>query len=355
MECFSAGPADEDPTAQISLWTRTTTLRFAQGYKENIFLSHFQQESSFYALSAVDLFFLRVPVDGPQITLFGSFEDQRYYSAPHIGGEQLGFLTGEIRYSLADGWEPFVGTQFVYQDQIFDASVDDIQLQTVRAKGEGVYVTSGVKKSFHTNYYVTIQSQGQRQYFASPLDDYWQGSAKLVAGRVYGHGSEVQMTYEWRRRWYDTRQQVESGFAIPSTHLRFDQNEIGVVLRHIWDDRRRWRSTSSLSFEENRDNGSGYFDFRRYQAGQGLRWVFDKWDVSAGIKYRYYEYSVQPASLLDPRKRRRNEVSCSWHGEYNIFKNWKIFADASWELSDSRQDYDDYAGSSTQIGVEFEF
>jgi hypothetical protein len=62
-----------------------------------------------------------------------------------------------------------------------------------------------------------------------------------------------------------------SRISIAQSSLEFNRNEFDLAVRNNWDHKRRWRTTTKLGFELNEDNGSGYFDYKRYYVAQQLR------------------------------------------------------------------------------------
>src|SRR5207244_1494740 len=116
-------------------------------------------------------------------------------------------------------------------------------------------------------------------------------------GREYGHRSELNLSLESSRRAFDHREQLdEDGFPIADTSLSFQRETFQFLQRHYWDEKRRWRTTTKLFFELDADNGSGYFDHKKYQISEQLRYRASPWEITAQAKFNYYDFSVQTAS-----------------------------------------------------------
>jgi hypothetical protein len=208
------------------LWTRTYDLRTGVGYKDNVLSGHYQKEGSGFWLGGFDLFVLRIPVDGTQISLFLSADDKRYFSSSVIDHEDLALANFEVKRDLSHGWNLGAGLQYLYQDQLFDTSISETNREVIPVVGHAFQVTPFLRKELARHFFVEGRLQMLRQYLEEPLDDYWQGGVKLLAGREFGHGSEVTISYEFHQLHYDHRFAVDDDAAsIPDRILKENQQE----------------------------------------------------------------------------------------------------------------------------------
>jgi hypothetical protein len=188
------------------------------------------------------------------------------------------------------------------------------------------------------------------------LDDYWQGGAKLLAGRQFGHGSEVTISYEYHQLHYDTRFAVDDGAAsIPGRILEEGQQEGELSLKYYWDKARHWRSWTRLGLQENRDNGGGFFDYRRYSAAEQLTFKEGRWEIQAGVRWRDYNYQVQRVEPGSSERRRLTLIGSTLRVQASVGKSWKVFSELEHEWSISRQLLDDYQVNTVSAGIDFEF
>ena len=138
--------ADSDDPDLSSLWTRTFDFRTGAGYKDNVLLGHFQKEGSGFWLNGFDVFILRIPADGTQISLFLSADDKRYFSRVSINHEDLALANFEIKRELKGGWNAGFGLQYLYQDQLFDTSISETNRQVIPVVGHAFQVTPFLRK-----------------------------------------------------------------------------------------------------------------------------------------------------------------------------------------------------------------
>lgn len=352
---FSCDAASDDADLG-SLWTRTFDFRTGGGYKDNILLGHYQNESSGFWLGGIDIFILRIPVDGMQVSLFLSAEDKRYFSTSAINHEDLALANFEIKRDFAHDWNAGTGIQYLYQDQLFDTSISETNRQVIPVIGHAIQVTPFVRKELSAHFFVEGKLQMLRQYLQQPLDDYWQGGTKLILGCQFGHGSEAAISYEYRQLLYDTRSAVDfEARSLPGEVLAEGQQEGEISLKYYWDEARQWRTWTRLGLQENRDNGGGFFDYRRYAASQ--QWMFKsgRWELQSGIRWRYYDYLVQKVDFNNSNHRRLTLIESNLRVEAKLAKGWKVFSEFQHEWSISQQLLDDYQANTITTGVEFEF
>src|SRR5262245_42952378 len=83
-----------DLPPDISLWDKSVNLRAGAGYKDNLLLSAVTKEKSVFSVVAADLSIFRLPIDGPQVNIFVSYEDTRYWEGRLLDKEQ--FLASQV-------------------------------------------------------------------------------------------------------------------------------------------------------------------------------------------------------------------------------------------------------------------
>jgi hypothetical protein len=105
------------------------------------------------------------------------------------------------------------------------------------------------------------------------------------------------------------------------------------------------------------DNLHGYFDYERYSVSQEIRFQTAAWELIAEARLSNYRYPVQTVSDddLDPRKRRRSELTVTLRGERQIAKHVRLYAQYDYERTDSNAAFDEYTVNTVSGGVAVEF
>ena len=296
---------------EISVWDYSTDLRLGVGYKENVTLSAFAEESSPFAAIGFDFMAIRIPLaeDGVEVTVFGALDERRYLDAESVGSEQSGLLNVSLEKSLSQHWQLKTDIRVIYIDEIFDGSLTEDDIGTVQVVGKQISLEPALRRSFPANLWIEAKPEVTRQYFAEPLDDYLEIGGRISLGVDYGFQSELFLYVETLRRDYNTRsQRDEIGIYMPETDLSYDRPERGVEWAHYWDSSRRLRMRTRYSILENEDSGSGYFDYRRERMSHGWRYRGDSWSISATVRKAIYEYDLQGLFAFGER-RHRNDLS----------------------------------------------
>ena len=98
---------EKELMAELSIWDHSFDLRLGSGYKENVTLSAFAEESSPFAAIGFDFMAIRIPLaeDGMEVTVFGALDERRYLDAESVGAEQTGLLNVSLKKKLSEHWQ----------------------------------------------------------------------------------------------------------------------------------------------------------------------------------------------------------------------------------------------------------
>lgn len=341
-------PEEEAPR----LWNASLQARGALGYKDNVLLSPHTPEGSGFWLTAVDLFLFRLPDRERDLeaTFFLSAEDVRFFSVKETDQEQLIFGRAEVARS-AGGGKASVGLDYVYQDQVFDASATELELSAVRARGHTLTWTPGWTMELGRSWSVELELPAGRQWYSGELDSYWEAGPRLTVGREWSRSAVgVEYTPQWRL--YDSRMQVSrEAFLLPGTSLRYLRHRVALSWRQHWDEQKRWRSFLRVGYDRNLDNGSGYFDYHRVYGT--LRWSYEQaaWETLWRSTVSAYFYELQRG---DGGSRAREKLTWSTELELRrrLARHWKLFTIAGFEQSFSNAALDEYRTWRVAGGVE---
>ena len=262
----------------------------------------------------------------------------------------------QLKLDLGRAWQGAVEFQYLYQNQMFDASTAEIISSPVKALGHRLSVRPSLRRDLGRGFFAELGLGLSRQYFKAPLDNNWEAGPKIVLGRSYGHQSEITLCYEIFSRPYDDRVQASAdGRAIPGEALTLRQQEVALQWRHYWDARRHWRTTTKLSAIENNDNGSGYYDYTRYQLSQQVRYHAKTWEVKAQAKISQYDYAVQTVSTTDLSHRNKTLLLFNVRGEIQLIRSLTCFAEYEHERALANVDFDEYEVHTMSGGINWEF
>lgn len=340
----------------LSPWDVSYELRLGAGYKDNLLLDNVASEDSAFIRAVGEVSIVRLPLDGTEFVFLFSGEQTRYWEAQTVDQESLLITVAQIKKYWADDWVAGIAFQHLYQDEVFDASVTETSRATLRLKGHVLRVRPALRRNLPRNFWLETELALDREEVAAPLDDSWDGGPKLTLGRDYGHRSNVSLGYEFNHRAYDQRVALDAlGLTTNGKGLTFEQHEVRVENRHYWDAARAWRSTTRLGFAASEDNGGGYFNYRRYQLAEQLRFVRKPWELQAQTRLSYYDYPIQTVSLADPATRRKLLLTLEFRAEWTFARHWKFYGSYEHERSLSNLVVDEYQVNTVGAGVNWAF
>ena len=338
-------------------WDFSSNIRFGGGYKENVTMSAFSDESSEFSIAGIDFFGVRLPMDddGFELAIFGAFDDRRYFDAPSVEFEQSALLNTSLEKSLGNIWDIKTDVRYIYIDEMFDASLTEDDIGTVQVVGSQVSLEPTFRRNFIGNIWVELKPEISRQYFADPLDDYLEKGGRVSAGIDYGFRSKFSIYKAKVRRAYDTRsQRDEVGFYVPDSDLIYDRPDRGLDWIHYLNSDRSVRMRTRFSIMENEDNGSGYFGFRRERLLHNWRFQFSKFSFSATLRKALYNYDFQrSANFKSLRERTDRSVEVSLNYIYST--NLSIKLEFDQEKIQSNVPQDEYRYRIYSIGLDWEF
>jgi hypothetical protein len=351
LNAFGQALPKSEPT-----WDYFITGRTGGGYKDNVTLAHLSPEASAFVDSGLEVIALRPPPLPTQFTLFGSFEDHYFFSSK-VEQEQTGFGQAELMRVFGGGnWQAGLSLEYLYEDQFLDVSLTETNREAVRVIGQDFIARPKIRSELGSSIWVQLEGPVQRQLFHSPLDNYWEGGPKFIAGIGYGNRSEFTLSYEANYRAYDNEEELSAlGEPIPGTHRRTWYHRVQWAVRHYWDQPRHWRTTSRLIYKFSNDSGSGYFNYTGIGFAQQVRYKAKSWEVSGEASVMHYGYEVQTVSETDLTQGRRDELLLNVRVEKELLKHVRAYAQYEREEVFSNLELDQFTVNTVTGGVLWEF
>ncbi len=197
-----------EPEAARPGWSKLVNLRGGLGYKDNVLLSDVQPVGSPFWLSEAEIFVLGRPLDSTKVSFFATGTDTRYFSAGPVEKEQSLLAQGEVKQTVGAGAEAGLALQYVYMDQIFDTSTTETNGVT-QVLGHTLTARPSVRQDFPGDFWVEARGKISRQYFAAPLDDYWE----MGHDCFWANNTEIDRKHPWPTKF-------GSGLMTHGTSLR---------------------------------------------------------------------------------------------------------------------------------------
>ncbi|MBU6400511.1 MAG: hypothetical protein KGS61_09350 [Verrucomicrobia bacterium] len=342
--------------ASLAVWDHSIDLRAGVGYKDNILFGSANHEGSPFEDTGLDLMLLRLSTSGTLFNFFLTGDDIRYFHAPDVDKEQTLLSQAQLKKDLGPDWKAALTVQYFYENQIYDASITETNFTAVQARGHNLSLGPALRRELGHHYWVELAGNGQRQWFAAPLESYWQGGPKLTVGRDLSQQSDLTLSYSWERRVYINFNEIAlDETPIAGTTAAFWIQQAELAWHRNWDAQRHWRTVTRLIYLVNQDNGPGFFNYHEYRLVQQLRYQARPWQFEARAAVSRYEFDRQTVSLADLSTRHRTDATFSVRGERRLTRALRAFAEYAYERSVSNLAFDQYHVNQILGGLDWEF
>jgi len=367
-QATAAGATEEKSPAEVSAeldaelaklmaspWQRTLSLRAATGYRDNLLLSPFAPIGRMFVQAEVEGFAWRLPMQHWEFVAFLNGDVIRYISPPaETSGEQQWFGHGEVRWLPSDAWRLTLAGQVYYQDLVMDLSDTAATRQIVATRTRGALVTAASQVNLFGGFAFAPSVQVHRSTYRKFPGDY--DEVKSGARLEWKHGQGLVISAAWfeHARGYDERPKFTAGGReLTGTHLHFRQHEGELKAADSWTAHGHWTASAALSRLENRDGGSGFFDYREKRVRLEVAWERGPWRLSFDGDAKRRDYLVQTVGIgIAPPPRITDEYDVSGRVERQAGKVWSIYAEEQWERSRSNESDFNYRANTSILGVQ---
>jgi hypothetical protein len=343
----------------ISLWDETVSIRNGIGYKDNILLDESNPKKSPFFVNGLDATVFRLPIGFWTYYLSVSGDDIRYWKDVGVGSEDLWLVAGKAKYDSGNGWQEGVTVSYAYEAEVLDLLTGEgiTGMTPAKVNGNTITLLPYVRRDlFSSNYWAQLGAEGTRQFLTSPGFSYWCVGPKFTLGMNYGHRSEISASYALYDQPFNGEPDIDlDGNDIPGTDLVYFKQKAEAYWRHNWDKDRLWSNTTKGGYEWVHDNGSGYFNYRRYFASEQLDYDGSGWTITALATFEYYLYPDQTVNDTPGTELYQTGLTFDLHVERKIVRWLKLFADYQYEKAFSNESTEHYRDNTVKGGVSWEF
>lgn len=350
--------AESDLAGLESSYSQFGALRTSVGYRDNIFLSAFAPTSRTFGRGEAEFVISSLPLQAWQWTALLNGDVLRYFrAAPGAGGEQQWLVHGDLRWNGSERFFTTLAMQGYYQDMVLDLSETEAVRVVAPVKVRGAMLTASThvpapggfalvpSVRAHWSDYLDYSADYQENQEGLRLE--WKQSDLLV---ISAGGQLLQRNFSERTQY------TAGGRSLPDTHLHFKQSSGDLKVQSSWIWLGKWTASAAASRMQNRDDGSGYFDYDRNRGKADIGWSTDRWSVTCGGDRQHSTYLVQTAGIgIAPPARVSTDTELSLRVERHFSSRWTVFAEGRHEQSTSNQEEFSYRARSISSGVELNF
>lgn len=335
-----------------SPWNVITGLETSVGYKDNLLLSSVADEQSAFARGEVEVSLLRLWVPRLHYSAFLTAERTHYFSGRSFDHDANAWLSTEAGYKFSDRWKVTLPVTGYYSDDVFDVSETEAERAVAEFEVWGGMVGPTLRMQVLRRGWVEVQAQGERKRYDDGANDSRIGEGRLRVGWKFGR---MELILSGGRRWrdFDHRAQYSSsGRERIGTILKVEEREAEIRGNVQWDQDEAWSTSTRVRLMDYRDNGTGYFDFRRGRLAQVLVWKREPWMLRVEGSADRQEYLVQTLGVgISPPARIRENFAAEVRVERRISARWTAVGEYAWERSRSNDRVASYRVNEGLLGV----
>lgn len=350
-----AGRAASPPLALpvLPAWSTFASVETVLGYKDNLLLSASGEERSALMRGTAEILLMRAPNQAFEYSAFIQAEGTRFLQGQTVRDESRFWFRQEIGWRPGPQWELHFPATAYFDDKVFDQSDTEVERLTGVLRVLGATAGPTLRWDFHRSAWLEASAAAQRDVYADGSNDGWTRHAGLRVTFAPRSGWECGAGVNSRWRAFDSREQYSAnGRVLPGTSLRSREDEFDAGLLVKWGTSGAWKSGVRFSFLDYRDNGSGYFDRREWQAEPDLEWKSPAWRVRLRAATRRVEFGVQTVGVgLKPAPRIRDEHEAELRGERKISSRWSLTGAFRWERARSNEHVASYIVNEGLLGA----
>ncbi|MGH7944271.1 MAG: hypothetical protein ACREF9_04585 [Opitutaceae bacterium] len=342
-------------SATLRSWELSGNVRGVAGYKDNLLLSAQQPDESLFVRTDAEMFWWRLPTERFEATAFANAIATHFLDATADKDELEAFVHGEARWFIAPSFRTTLNAEGYYLDQVFDLSTSSAARQVAQLQVTGGLASVILHWQLGPKTSLALKPGVQRDRYRDRSDDHRQRNASFTLTRQLGSHVEIAVEGRTMRRDYDYRTLFTStGRSLAGTQLEFHQREGELRLDVTWDEAQHWKTLTKIGGHDNRDSGSGYFDYDYRWAKQELRWRRDAWQARLAARAGRYDYALQTVGIgILPPTRLREDFAAELHLERKFNERVRIFGAYQWERSRSNDPVTGYRVNTVFAGVDW--
>ena len=350
-------PVSSGSTAAVPVdpvgWIGWGDVHTGIGFRDNVLLSHTDEERSGFVRSGVEATGSRVSLGGLDWYAAMSAAGTRYFTAKTFDRDIQTILLTDFSYRIRHTWKLSLGASGYYFDQIFDSSNTDLQLLPTEVKKSGVSVGPRVRWSPQSWWWIEARGEGKRETFPDGGNNRSIGESRLRLGWRPGARAEFTLTGWARRFHYDRHEQyTASGNLEVDSLLRVNEREAEAALDLTLDSSERWKTATRAGGLRYTDNGSGFLNYRYRQVEQELSWTGEKWMFTCDGRVRRVEFEFQTVGIgVAPPDRIRDEFVTHLRIERKLGRRWTAYAEYTWERNRSNDELASYILNEGLLGL----
>lgn len=350
--------ADEDALeawleAEFTGWNFTSFLRAGWGYSDNVLLATVNPREGNYLRSELELFLMRFPDESGEFFSFVSGTDIRYSGVEDADKEQLWLFDTEWTRYLGDRLNATFLAQYIFFDQILDLSLTERQVSRQRVQYAGYGLGTKLEYDAGSQHILTLGLTGYREDFREVLGKNWKGVAEVAWRRPIRPHSDLELSLAKDIRDHDDRvQRDEFGRPVDGTILKNDRDAAALEYIQQWGKTQAVETILQLQYLENRDNGSGYYDYDQWSLAFSAEGHWQGFESAFNVSFNQSRFLVQKAERFSTIPRERDDIAADLFFKKDLNRRFSVYLLLEFEESRSNVEEEAYDAFSSSLGFQ---
>ncbi len=345
----------EDFMAELSTkpgWDVDLKVRTGLGHGDNVLYGAFEQVGSGYLFGALDGLIYRLPEPG-QANAYIYFYGEHLSYFEDVDDGRLYITQGQV----TQGWKEnrnigLMGTHIFY-DQVFDASADLDTLDTFGVSAHQFEVSPHVEVYFNDGSVFKLEAVFGGTRYEDSYEDSNNSGGRLTFRREFSEVSSLEAIYTNDHRNYREKSPRDAdGYAMDGL-LQFRIQQGALNWRRNASSPTGWNFLSSAKYLLQEDNGSGYYDYRRFRISQSAARLTEDWETKLVAAYSRYDYVVRPAETGGTEFLYREGMELTLNLKRTLNDRAKLFFDGQFEHNHSNSLENVYDATRVVLGIEW--
>ena len=343
---------------EFSGWDFNAFSRLGWGYSDNVLLATVNPQTGNYLRTDVELFLSKLPDEKGEFLSFISGSDLRYSGVEGADKEMLWLFDSEWKRYLSDKFNGMLKAQYVYFDQIIDLSLSERQESATRQRiqyhgyglGSGLEYLPGGSNTF------SFEAMLTREEFAQVLGQDWLGRLELAWERPVWKGAEITTKILAEKRDYDDRYQRNplNFREIEDAPLKVNRTSASIELSQGWGKSELVTTALETRYLQNRDNGSGFYDYNQWTIDFSLDAIWNSWETTLVAGLDDTKFPIQPIERFSTTLRKKTDYWAEFFVRKKIMKRISLYLLLEYEESQSNVEGDDYDALSGTLGFQLD-
>ncbi len=341
---------------EFSGWDFSSNAKVGWGYSDNVLLATVNPQSGDYLHTELELFLLKFPDEKGEFFAFLNGRDLRYFDVDGADKDQILLIDAEWKRYLTDSLTGALEGQYIFLDQVLDLSLSDRDVSRERIQYNGYGIGGDLLFSpLESNNKFSLETMALHEDFQEVLGENFLGRIELSWERPMWQDAKFKGELRSEIRDYDSRSARDAfGRPVDGPLLETKRNSATLDVTQGWGKEKFLSSSFQVKYSENRDNGSGYYDYDQWALEFSLDGDWEGIESRFSIGVDESKFLIQRADRFSPEPREKIDYIAEFFVRKELWKRISVYLLGNYEESTSNVVEDEYNVFSASLGFQID-